>query len=124
MTDFGGTIYYPKDGNCIRGALREFWEETLHVFGRYRVDEVLACWVLCRMDMCILFIQIPKCPECYDYSFNIALERASRPEVSALVWVPCHRLLGALEEEATLYTKVRDFLRPYSAFIQNLKPTN
>lgn len=119
-TDFGGSIIYPKDGNCIRGALREFWEETLHVFGRYRMEEVMSCWVLCRMDMCILFLQIPRCPQCYDYSFNINLENARRPEVSSLVWVSGERLADALLEEGIIYEKVRHFLRPYSAFIQSL----
>ena len=32
-TDFSGCVKYNHDGNCINGALREFKEETLEIFG-------------------------------------------------------------------------------------------
>ena len=32
LTDFGGTVEYETDENAVKGALREFSEETLGIF--------------------------------------------------------------------------------------------
>lgn len=58
LTDFGGRIKYRTDGNAIRGALREFREESLEIFDTLSVEDVKHCPVLCDSDDLIIFIYV------------------------------------------------------------------
>lgn len=56
LTDFGGGIK-KRDGNAIRGCLREFQEESLGIFKKLTYDDVKMSPVIYNRHSMIIFIK-------------------------------------------------------------------
>jgi len=62
LTDFGGGIGH-RDASPISGALREFSEETLGIFGTVTVDQIGTCPVIYDLNNLIIFLRFDLNPE-------------------------------------------------------------
>ncbi len=56
LTDFGGGI--KKTENFIRGGLREFYEESLEIFGKIDEKIINDSLAIFTCEMCIIFIKM------------------------------------------------------------------
>ena len=55
ITDFGGGVSYKIDKNAIIGALREFREETLEIFNKINMDDIMNSKVIYDENNLIIF---------------------------------------------------------------------
>lgn len=55
LTDFGGTVFPWEDS--ISAALREFHEETLGIFGKLHLSQVMDCIVIHNSYNLVLFLR-------------------------------------------------------------------
>jgi len=121
LTDFGGGVSYKKDKNAIVGALREFREESLGVFGTFKPKDVSECFVLYNQSMMILFLLLEVEPEEINKAFHEKLKQESEPEVNGICWLPLCELQESLKPTSRLiYEKVKDLLirgEDFSAFL-------
>lgn len=92
--DFGGHI--EENETCIEGALREFAEESLGIFGFHDVSN---CEVLestkCKTFEILLPIEGPILPytiKYYKYMRDAACSEKARAEVSSIVWLTSNQL--------------------------------
>ena len=58
LTDFGGGVSYRKDGSALKGALREFNEESHGVFGEFTPEQLQDCMAIYNRSMLIIFLRI------------------------------------------------------------------
>lgn len=70
LTDFGGGVIYKTDLNVIRGALREFEEETLEIFDPITFDDIKQCPVIYDNDNLIIFVHMNIDPDTTCVAFN------------------------------------------------------
>jgi hypothetical protein len=122
LTDFGGGVSYKNDGNAVEGALREFSEESLGVFGS--VDRALLnqCMVVYNRQMMIVFVPFDVDPHEKSRLFHQLLPKEIEPEVSDILWLSEAELKTALEEKSRLlYIRVRKLLSKAGDFCSFLK---
>ena len=129
LTDFGGGIQYKlnKDGNVIRGALREFAEETLEIFKPLYFNDIKDCPVIYDKDNLIIFVQIGLNPldvsTCFNMKYNQMCminffnkviphyyKRVHDPEVCEIKWLSLYEFKTSLIVHGTFFTRVRKFL--------------
>jgi hypothetical protein len=98
LTDFGGGISYHRRDNPISGALREFGEESLGVFGFYNEESVKDCPVLYDEKNLIIFIPVTVDIQAITNRFAGLADRCERPEVRSIRWLSVkelNRILGS-----------------------------
>jgi len=111
LTDFGGGVSYKKDKSAVIGALREFQEESLGVFGSFKPKDVSKCFVLYNMEMMILFLFLDCDPEEINKLFHERLEDEDKPEVDDISWMSLKELQESLKPTSRLvYERVKDLL--------------
>lgn len=93
ITDFAGGVVYGKDYNVIRGALREFKEETLGLFGELSEYKVRNCPVLYDGNNLVIFLEtlIPPVDISKEFleAYKCALadcDPKNKPEVCGIRW--------------------------------------
>lgn len=86
ITDFSGGISYKNDKTALVGALREFNEESLGVFGKIKQDIILKSLVVYNYTTMVIFINFESiCPNEITTNFNNRVTKNS--EVSSLIWL-------------------------------------
>lgn len=138
LTDFGGGINYKTDTNVITGALREFQEETLGIFGTITIDDINDCLVIYDNHNLIIFIHVDVNPNELSRIFNhkyrsrmtdIKLLISNRdhddsqlkddnsnptriwyPEVCGITWSTWEAFQRAIFQKGILYSRVQKFL--------------
>lgn len=110
ITDFGGRVSYYNDKNVLVGALREFTEETLGVFGLIKPDQVSDCPIVYDSDNLILFIHLKVDIATINNSFEIAKQKVNKPEITKIVWLDIISFLASIKSENIMYKRVRDLL--------------
>lgn len=139
MTDFGGSVMYKKrhgrkkDKNVITGALREFEEETLRVFGTISEQTILNGQNLCLLnqDTLVIFVsfQISQCinPWIVSQQFNWRVSQLPRHEVSQLIWISQNFLEEKIAHNTPskscslrVYDRIRDLLFYAGNFYEKL----
>lgn len=70
LTDFGGGVIYKTDENVVRGALREFEEETLEIFDTITPTDIKECPVIYDDNNLIVFIHMNVDPDTTCFAFN------------------------------------------------------
>lgn len=109
LTDFGGGLK-KSDITPINGALREFDEETLGVFGDIRsyIRDALAVF---DKSILIIFVRIDCNPYMINSIFSKKLQLTHKPEVDHLLWITSNQfkqLVG--NRQGNLYDRVRNCL--------------
>lgn len=122
LTDFGGGVSYKRDKTAINGALREFKEESLGVFGDYTPKDVMNNVVIYNKDLMIVFIPVDVSPKEKNALFHKRLEDEDNPEVCDIVWLSEDELDKALDSKSRLiYMLVKDLITNADNFSKLLK---
>jgi hypothetical protein len=95
-TDFGGMVDYDIDSNALKGALREFSEESLGVFGRIPDHLLSRGLAVYDHEMIIIFIDVTELIEGISADeLETLFEKKSQrkhqrkhQEIKAISWIP------------------------------------
>jgi hypothetical protein len=112
ITDFGGGVSYKKDKTTAAGALREFTEESLGVFGKFHPSSLDNCVVVYNNNMAIFFLPIQCSPVDVTHTFTVRYRKEKSNEVSSLAWMDKSGLLRYLFSEKIFYIRVSKLLQP------------
>lgn len=113
ITDFGGGISYKeRDKNVILGALREFKEETLGIFGDVHYLDILESPVIYNKQNLIIFKYVDLSPLMIRELFLIAYQEQRRPpEVCDIVWMNTNELKHCIMTRGKMFFRVQNFLQ-------------
>ncbi len=116
ITDFGGGVKYSKDQNAVIGALREFMEESLYVFGPISPENVRDAMVTYTPQLAIILVNIQVDPRAASILFRERACTLDLPEVSDIVWLTSEEFMHTIRTGKTyggvpMYEKVREILR-------------
>jgi hypothetical protein len=112
LTDFGGGVSYKKDKTALNGAIREFQEESLGVFGNVTQDQLKDSLVLYTKNTLIIFVYFDADPEAINNAFYDRIIHEKNPEVSDIVWLTEKELKVALQPKSRLiYVRVSHILK-------------
>lgn len=122
LTDFGGGVSYKKDKTAVFGALREFKEESLGVFGDFIPKNVSNSFVIYNAEVMILFHQVDVEPETINKQFHEKLKNEENPEVCDIVWLGEEEFKKSLDPKSRLiYVLVRDLIVEAGEIVSYLK---
>jgi len=125
LTDFGGGVVYKYDSNCIKGALREFNEETLSIFEPLSFLDVCQCPVLYDNRNLIIFLHIKLDPDLISKTFNERYKhwmethvnsderecnKHTEPEVCGITWLTWEEFLSSIKGKGVIFSRVQRFL--------------
>lgn len=126
LTDFGGRVFYKFDQNVIRGALREFEEETLGIFDTISHDDIKNCPVIYDDNNLIIFVHLDIDPNDISETFNnkyretieqlhIEMQRLNNykyrePEVCGITWLSWEDFQRSIKEKGIMFSRVQRFL--------------
>lgn len=114
LTDFGGGINYKKDFDAVGGAIREFGEESLNVFGKLDRKDLNNCLAVYSDNIMIIFVRINVFPKVISSIFKERVKNEKNPEVSKLSWLTTDQLYQYIRNEnvdgVSMYSKVRTLL--------------
>lgn len=120
LTDFGGRVEYrTRDPTVIDGALREFSEESLGVFGHLGFIQIRDCLAVYDRKNLIIFLRVDQSPQRISQLFNekylAARVEASAtggpvPEVSGIQWISEDGFRTAVRHKKYIYDRVANFL--------------
>jgi len=132
ITDFGGGMLYtickpnsttPIDRDVVHGALREFREETLGIFEDITVSDVESCPVIYDSANLIIFIRMDVNPDTVCKKFNNTYTTIMKnpsshniPEICGITWLSWQQFQAAINDNNTLYARVRNFLHRADGF--------
>ena len=136
LTDFGGGVMYKTDKNAVRGALREFEEETLQIFEVITPDDVKTCPVVYDSRNLIIFVHLNLDPEAVCLRFNKRYEQVVEnnklqilsardsgsklsksylrkyrdPEVCGITWLNWEEFQTSIKQKGIMFSRVQRFL--------------
>jgi len=118
ITDFGGGVSYKTDYNAIYGALREFQEETLSIFKKINIDDIVNSPVIYDLNNLIIFIYVELNPTDICNKFNEKfikisnqkLTKKNEPEVCGIVWLNFEQLDFCIKTNGIMFYRVKKFL--------------
>lgn len=131
LTDFGGGVVYKTDINAVRGALREFEEETLGIFDPLSIEDIKKCLVLYDDNNLIIFIHINMDPNIICQEFNekyqvitnknkMITRKKYYPEVCGITWLTLKEFHQSIRETGIIFSRVKQFLYKADDFWQLL----
>lgn len=114
-TDFGGGISYHKDKNVILGALREFKEESLGIFGEVDFNHVLNSYVIYNNNNLIIFYYINLNPtvinDVFLLNYNQTVKDNIVPEVCEIKWMNMTEFKKNIATRGKMFHRVQVFLQ-------------
>lgn len=120
-TDYSGGVSYKEgaDKNVVLGALREFNEETLGIFGDIQYEDVLENLAIYNFNIFILFKTIE-----YNENINVLfkeqydaqVKKKITPEVSDIVWLTLPEFKNAITKRGILFHRIQNFLQKAGNF--------
>lgn len=120
LTDFGGGLKR-SDVTPIKGALREFDEETLGAFGDIS-DYIKSALAVFDKSMLILFVRIDCNPLLINTKFSRKLRITHKPEVDNLLWLTSSQFKDlVMSRKGNLYDRVRNCLSRARGFWMHLR---
>jgi len=119
LGDFGGGIK-KRDASLIDGALREYREESLNVFGSVDLDRDDHLIASDEHQQLIIFLKVAVDPLIIHGRFENRLTKQS--ECSEIVWLSVDSLFKLLmnDPQSILYPKIREFLKDCGNFLEYL----
>lgn len=120
-TDFAGGISYKQDGdkNVVNGSTREFYEETLGIFGHITAEDVAENLAIYNYNIFILFKNITYSDDInieFKKQYDFCVERNMTPEVSDIVWLTLSEFKNAITKRGILFHRVQNFLQKAGNF--------
>lgn len=121
-TDFGGGISYKdkKDKNVITGALREYDEETLSIFGIITQEDVQDCTVIYNYQNLILFryidVDFRTIHDLFTNEYNKRIDTGEIPEVCNIKWVTTKEFKDIIATRGKVFHRVQCFLQQAGDF--------
>jgi len=121
-TDFGGGISYKLgyDKNVIDGALREFNEETLNIFGFLSYYDVQDCLALYNTNILVIFKYVNQNIDVIKNRFletyNHYIESGYKPEVCDIVWLTQNEFKNQIMVRDNLFHRLQCFLQKAGQF--------
>lgn len=121
-TDFGGGISYKdkKDKNVVLGALREYEEETLGIFGNLTYEDVQDCTVIYNHQNLILFRYIEPdfktIHHLFTTEYNKRVGAGEIPEVCNIKWVTTKEFKEIIATRGKVFHRVQCFLQQAGDF--------
>jgi hypothetical protein len=119
LTDFGGAVELSTDENAIAGALREFYEESLGVFGRITVSQVMKSRVIYNGYMLILFLRVEEDPKLFCDLFDDAIRQkciGKSCEVCGIMFFTYNTLYHKIHHSREIFDRVGRFLSTAGEF--------
>jgi hypothetical protein len=122
LTDFGGGVCYKTDHNVIKGALREFDEETLSIFEPITLEKIKHCPTIYDNNNLIVFIHMQIDPDTVSQRFNEKYTRVIEmrkcgshrrhrdPEVCGITWLTWEEFRYCIKENGIMFSRVQKFL--------------
>lgn len=118
LTDFGGGIKYSKDKDVVKGALREFHEETLGLFKDIKEEQLDDCIVMYNHYMLIIFkyisidsIDIVQANFLILYQKMVEKHLLKTPEVCEIKWLKQSEFKQAICCRGGMFSRVQNFLQ-------------
>jgi hypothetical protein len=112
ISDFGGGVR-KEDKNVVTAALREFFEETLGVFGIYFEDEVQDCFCIFSEVMFIMFIHLDMVDD-VSLLFDQRRSKFLTTEMRCLKWLSHKDFINYIESSQNeLFHRVQKLLSYY-----------
>ena len=125
-TDFGGGISYKDkfDKNVIAGALREFNEETLNIFGDWCYDDVQDSLALYNLSNLIIFKyitvdsynELTLIKNTFLTAYQDMTEHGIKPEVCDIEWLTLNELKVQITMRDNLFHRIQFFLQKAGQF--------
>ena len=118
ITDFGGGISYKNDKNVILGALREFKEETLGIFGHIDYLSVLEAPVIYNSQLLVIFKYVDLDPIVINTLFRNAYQQQlyKTPEVSNILWMTKTEFSECIRIRGKMFFRLQTFLQKAGNF--------
>lgn len=129
LTDFGGGVSYKHDQNVIRGALREFEEETLQIFEKIIPEDIKRCPIIYDDHNLIIFIHLEVNPDDVCSKFNqqysdiinnnnisrkddhkVSCKKIRDPEVCGITWLNWEDFQRIIKRRGIMFSRVQRFL--------------
>jgi len=116
-TDFGGGISYKdkNDKNVIEGALREYNEETLGIFGNLNYNDVVDCNVIYNYHNLILFryvaVDFDNILLQFNIEYNNKIKQGILPEVCNIKWLTLKEFKDVVATRGKIFHRVQCFLQ-------------
>lgn len=126
LTDFGGGVIYKTDGDVIKGALREFFEETLEIFDPISPQDIRQCPVIYDDNNLIVFVHMNVDPDTTCLAFNEKYKQVINsfhsliptnkrrkiyePEVCGITWLSWEDFQRSIKEKGIMFSRVQRFL--------------
>jgi hypothetical protein len=112
LTDFGGGNE-PGDKDHLDTAIREFIEESLHIFQPPTRDDLEKSVCVCFKTMIIFFVKVNCCPLISKKKFAEKSPVNNNNEMSEIVWLPEKNMLRLFEDPYNfirVYSRVREVI--------------
>jgi len=114
LTDFAGQVEYYKKENCIQGALREFAEESLGVFGSIELSRLRECRAIYSKKNMIIFVETianrSQICEHFDKKFSIQYKGNKKMETRDIIWVSLSQFQLLIKTSGPMFEEARLFL--------------
>jgi len=113
LTDFSGSVMYSRGETCIDGALREFEEETLGIFGKITAEEISDFFAVYDEDNMVIFVMLDTTQNAIRKVFNEKIKTVKNPEICSIFFVTSNQfrfLIRKLFREHIFFEKLRKFL--------------
>jgi hypothetical protein len=124
LTDFGGGVRYKTDINVLRGAIREFEEETLGIFDPFKIEDIKQCPVIYDENNLIIFIHLNIDPDTICKTFNEKYKQVVNkpriidenhkyikdPEVCGITWLTWEEFRFCIVTKGIMFYRVQNFL--------------
>lgn len=115
ISDFGGRINYKRGEDFLKGAIREFREESLGIFDPYLPKDFANCPVIYSDKVAIMFVYM-KCKErTISQKFKERVVFESQPEMIDIIWLKFEQLNEILEKKS-----VKRFYRRIVSLINSI----
>jgi len=110
ISDFGGGVC-KRDTDAIDGAIREFCEESLNIFGKVTRAHVNNCNCIIEDSMMIIFLPIVTDLKKSSKLFRSIMKKDS--EMSSMIWIKSgkfDRLVKNQSNDYKIYERVRKIM--------------
>lgn len=124
MTDFAGGISYKVDKNVISGALREFHEESLNVFGIFTCEDMMNSTAIYNNNNLIIFKLITVEPdlirEKFVHEYDLLRQKNELPEVCDIKWFTLSEFREIIGKRGKMFHRLQNFLQLAGEFYKFL----
>lgn len=126
LTDFGGGVSYKdnRDKNVIYGALREFEEETLGIFGEINYNDYFNCMALYNNNNLIIFKLMDVNPvlvrNLFLHQYDLSIKNNILPEVCDIKWLTSTEFKEIISKRGAMFHRVQNFLQQSGDFFRFL----